>query len=57
MDLRGFKEFIKDFIKIAILVIVILAIYTWVISLQQVIGSRMSNTLNNGDMILQFRAK
>ncbi len=57
MDLRGFKEFIKDFIKIAILVIVILAIYTWVISLQQVIGSSMSNTLNNGDMVLLFKAK
>ena len=57
MDLRGFKEFIKDFIKIAILVIVIWAIDTWVISLQQVIGSSMSNTLNNGDMVLLFKAK
>ena len=57
MHLRSFKEFIKDFIKIAILVIVILAIYTWVISLQQVIGSSMSNTLNNGDMVLLFKAK
>lgn len=57
MDFRDVKEFIKDFIKIAILVVIIFCVYMFVISMQQVVGSSMNNTLNNGDMVLLFKAK
>lgn len=57
MDFRDIKEFIKDFIKIAILVVIIFCVYMFVISMQQVVGSSMNNTLNNGDMVLLFKAK
>ncbi len=56
MDLRDIKEFTKDFIKIAVLVIIVFAIYMWVIGMQQVVGSSMNNTLNNGDMVLLYKA-
>ena len=57
MDLRNIKEFTKDFIKIAILVIIIFCVYMFIISMQQVVGSSMNNTLNNGDLVLLFKAK
>ena len=57
MDFRDVKEFIKDFIKIAILVVIIFCVYMFVISMQQVVGSSMNNTINNGDMVLLFKAK
>ncbi len=57
MDLRNIKEFTKDFIKIAILVIIVFCVYMFIISMQQVVGSSMNNTLNNGDLVLLFKAK
>ena len=56
MDLRDIKEFIKDFAKITILIIVVFAIYMWVVGLQQVVGTSMNNTLDNGDMVLLYKA-
>ena len=57
MDLRNIKEFTKDFIKIAIVVIIVFCVYMFIISMQQVVGSSMNNTLNNGDLVLLFKAK
>ena len=57
MDLRVIKEFTKDFIKIAILVIIVFCVYMFIISMQQVVGTSMNNTLNNGDLVLLFKAK
>lgn len=56
MDLRDIKEFVKDFIKVAILIIVVFAIYMWVIGMQQVVGTSMNHTLENGDMVLLYKA-
>ncbi len=56
MDFRDIKEFTKDFVKMAILVIVVFVIYMWVVGMQQVVGSSMNNTLNNEDLILLFKA-
>ncbi len=52
MDLRDIKEFVKDFIKIIVLITIIFAIYMWVVGTQQVVGSSMDNTLKNGDVIV-----
>lgn len=56
MDFRNIKEFTKDFIKIAILVVIIFCIYMFVVSMQQVVGSSMNNTLQNGDMVILYKA-
>ena len=55
MDLRDIKEFVKDSIKIIILIVVVFAIYMWVIGLQQIVGNSMNNTLENEDMILLYK--
>ena len=55
MDLRDIKEFVKDSIKVIILIVVVFAIYIWVIGIQQVVGNSMNNTLENEDMVLLYK--
>lgn len=52
MDLREITEFIKDTSKYILVIIFVFFIMIYVISLQQVVGPSMSNTLNNNDVIL-----
>lgn len=52
MDWLDIKEFIKDTFKYIVLIIVVLVVAIYVVSLQQVVGPSMSNTLNNNDIVL-----
>ena len=52
MDILDIKEFFKDTLKYIILIIVVLFIAIYVVSLQQVVGSSMSPTLSDGDVII-----
>ncbi len=52
MDLLDVKEAIKDFLKYAILIAIILFIITYLFSLQQIIGSSMDPHLKDGDILV-----
>lgn len=52
MDLLDMKEFVKDTIKYALIVILILFIVIYVITLEQVIGPSMSPTLKSNDVVI-----
>ncbi len=52
MDLRGTKEFLKDFAKYIIFIIVILLIAIYVVGLQQVVGPSMSPNLDNSNILI-----
>ena len=57
MDLLDIKELIKDILKYAVLIIVILFVVTYLFSLQQVMGSSMEPNLNNNDILLLNKVK
>ena len=57
MDVLEIKEFIKDSFKTIILILLIFFIINYGFSLQQVVGSSMENTLNNGDILLLNKFK
>lgn len=52
MDWLDIKEFIKDTVKYVLFIASVLFIAIYVISLQQVVGSSMAPTLNNGDVLI-----
>lgn len=52
MDWLDIKEFIKDTFKYVLFIAAVLFIAIYVISLQQIVGSSMSPTLNNGDVLI-----
>lgn len=52
MDWLDIKEFIKDTFKYILIIVVVLVLAIYVISLQQVVGPSMSDTLNNNDIVL-----
>lgn len=52
MDWLDIKEFIKDTIKYVLFVVIVVFVAMYVISLQQIVGSSMSPTLNNGDLLI-----
>ena len=52
MDFRGINEFMKDSLKFIAILAIIFIIFVYVISLQQVIGSSMSPTLNDQNIVL-----
>ena len=52
MDWLDVKEFLKDTFKYIIFIIAVLVIAIYVVGLQQVVGPSMSNTLNNGDIVI-----
>lgn len=52
MDFRDIKEFFKDTSKYIITILIVLVIVLYVVSLQQVIGPSMSNTLLDGDVVI-----
>ena len=52
MDWLDIKEFIKDALKYILFVVVVLVIAIYVIGLQQIVGSSMQPTLENGDVVI-----
>ena len=57
MDWLSIKEFILDFVKLVIAIIVILFLMIYVISVTQVVGNSMYRTLENGDVLVLNKFK
>lgn len=57
MDWLSIKEFFKDSLKYIILIIILLFIITYVFSITQVVGTSMSPTLKDGDIVLVNKFK
>lgn len=57
MDLRDVKEFVKDTVKIAILIIGILLIIQYVGSVTKVVGSSMDPTLKDEEILILNKLK
>lgn len=56
MDLRDIKEFLKDSFKYIIVIIIVLLLIVYVISLEQVVGPSMNNTLHSNDIVILNKA-
>lgn len=52
MDLRDIKEFLVDTSKYIILTVIVLLVFMYIFSLQQVVGVSMKPTLNDGDLLI-----
>lgn len=52
MDTREIKEFLKDSLKYILTVVIVLVIFLYVISLQQVVGSSMSPKYEDRNVVL-----
>lgn len=52
MDLRDIKEWVKDIIKYAVIVILVLLLIIYVVSLQQVVGPSMNPNYQDGDILI-----
>ena len=57
MDWLSIREFIIDFVKLIVVIIIILFLMIYVVSITQVIGSTMSSTLENGDVLILNKFK
>lgn len=55
LDLREFKEFIRDISGYLIIVVVMVLIFTFVITFQPVAGNSMAPTLSQGNVVLTSR--
>lgn len=52
MDLKDIKEFLKDSFKYIIVVLVVFLLIIYVVTLEQVVGPSMNNTLNSNDIVI-----
>lgn len=57
MDWLSIREFIIDFVKLVIVIVVILFLMIYVVSVTQVVGSSMSSTLQNHDVLVLNKFK
>ena len=57
MDWLSIREFILDFIKLIIVIIIILLLMIYVVSITQVVGNSMNDTLENGDVLILNKLK
>lgn len=57
MDWLSIREFIIDFVKLIIVIVVILFLMIYVVSITQVVGNSMSSTLQNGDILVLNKIK
>ena len=57
MDWLSIREFIIDFVKLIVVIIIILFLMIYVVSITQVVGSSMSSTLENGDVLILNKFK
>ena len=52
MDFLDIKEFVIDFIKLTLFLVVVLFIAIYVVGFQQIVGKSMSPSFNNQDVVL-----
>lgn len=52
MDFLTIKEFFKDSLKYIIIILIFLIIFIYVFGLQQIVGTSMYSTLENGDLVI-----
>lgn len=52
MDFLTIKEIFKDSLKYIIIILIFLIIFIYVFGLQQIVGSSMHSTLENGDLVI-----
>ncbi|MEG2457572.1 MAG: signal peptidase I [Bacilli bacterium] len=52
MDFRDVKEFMKDAMKYIIVIIIVLLLFIFVFSIEQIVGSSMIPTLNDGNITI-----
>ena len=57
MDWLSIREFIFDFVKLIVVIVVILFLIIYVVSITQVVGSSMSSTLQDGDVLILNKIK
>lgn len=57
IDLRGFKEFFKDTGKYIIVAILVVILFIYIVSFQQVIGPSMEPNYNEGEIYLLNKIK
>ncbi len=57
MDWLSIREFIIDFVKLIVVIVIILFLMIYVVSITQVVGSSMSSTLENGDVLILNKFK
>lgn len=57
MDWLSIREFIIDFVKLIIVIVVILFLMIYVVSITQVVGNSMNSTLQNGDVLILNKIK
>lgn len=57
IDLRGIKEFLKDIGKYIIIAVLVLILFIYVVSFQQVIGPSMEPNYNEGEIYLLNKIK
>ena len=57
MDWLSIREFIFDFLKLIVVIVVILFLMIYVVSITQVVGSSMSSTLQDGDVLILNKIK
>ena len=57
MDWLSIREFIFDFVKLIVVIVVILFLMIYVVSITQVVGSSMSSTLQDGDVLILNKIK
>lgn len=51
MDFRDIKEFFRDTFKYIVLIVVVILVFVYIVSIQQVVGPSMQNTLKEGDVV------
>ncbi len=57
MDWLSIREFIIDFVKLILVIIIILLIMLYVLSVTQVVGDSMEDTLISGDVLILNKLK
>ena len=57
MDWLSIKEFLKDALKFIIIIFALLFLMVYVVSVTQVVGDSMSDTLTDGEVLLLNKAK
>lgn len=57
MDWLSIREFIIDFVKLIIVIVVILFLMIYVVSITQVVGNSMHSTLENGEVLILNKFK
>ena len=57
IDLRGLKEFLKDTSKYIVVSILVLILFIYIISFQQILGPSMEPNYNEGEVYLLNKIK